>query len=299
MVCNGRSVVIALTGAMRMLVLPRAVTAAVTAGGSAGLSTGGSQCIGNAGTSQTGGRTSCVEGRTNGQRSGSGRGRRSAGGSVGRSAAAGPASQPRSQNRSDSRDQRASERSGAQRSGPRAAGARGQKGGPSSCGGKAAGDSNARKLGPRRPNFQTQTTSSVDEAPRPRPHHWLTLAYEEVSDEFRKELADFVGESLEGLGVDFPWQDFESVVQALIDRVASKCESCMGSSSTARNRSVNPNQGWRWRKQKRRRENSSQDTTPDSQGGPESPVGPKRPSENSGHRRGNNSARPRRCQAAG
>ena len=126
----------------------------------------------------------------------------------------------------------------------------------------------------------------------------MTLAYEEVSDKFRKELADFVGESLEGLGVDFPWQDFESVVQALIDRVASKCESCMDSSSTARNRSVNPNQGWRWRKQKRRRENSSQDTAPDSQGGPESPVGPERPSENSGHRRGNNGARARRRQAA-
>ena len=140
------------------------------------------------------------------------------------------------------------------------AGARGQKGGPSSCGGKVAGDSNARKPGPRaqgRPNFPTQTTSSVDEAPRPRPRHWLTLAYEEVSDEFRKELANFVGKSLEGLGVDFPWQDFESVVQALIDRVASKCESCMDSSSTACNRSVNPNQGWRWRKQKRRRENVS------------------------------------------
>ena len=87
-------------------------------------------------------------------------------------------------------------------------------------------------------------------------------------------------------------------MQALIDQVASKCESCMDSASTARNRSVNPNQGWRWRKQNRRRENSSQDTTPDSQGGPESPVGPERPSENSGHWRGNNGARARRRQAA-
>ena len=91
---------------------------------------------------------------------------------------------------------------------------------------------------------------------------------------------------------------FESAVQALIDQVASKCESCMDSSSTTRNRSVNPNQGWRWRKQKRRRENPSQNTVPDSEGGPESPVVPKRPSENSGHWHGNNDARTRRRQAA-
>ena len=99
-----------------------------TTEGAAGLSTDGSQRIENAGTTQTGGRSSCVEGRTNRQRPGSGRGCRSTGDSVnGRSAAAGPASQPRSQNRSDSRGQRASERSGAQRSGSRATGARGQK----------------------------------------------------------------------------------------------------------------------------------------------------------------------------
>ena len=161
----------------------------------------------NAGTIQTGGRTSCVEGRTNSQRPGSGHGRRSAGDCVGRPAVAGPVSQPQSQNRSDSRDQRALERSGTQQSGPQAVGAHGQKGGPSSRGGKAAGDSKARKPGPwaqGRPNFPTQTTSSVDDAPWPRP----------------------------------------------------------------------------------------------GQGGPESPVGPERPSENSGHRRGNNGARARRRQVA-
>ena len=87
-------------------------------------------------------------------------------------------------------------------------------------------------------------------------------------------------------------------MQALIDQVASKCESCMDLSSTTRNRSVNPNQGWRWRKQKQRRENPSQDTVPDSEGGPESPVVPKRPSENSGHWHGNKDARARRRQAA-
>ena len=156
-----------------------------------------------------------------------------------------------------------------------------------------------------------QATSTGVEAPRPRPQrHWLTLAYEEASDEVRKELFDFVTESLDGLEENFEWSEFENVVQALTEKIASICESNMDSESTS-NRSVNPNQGWRWRQQQRRRENSSQETVSGSQSGPpESAAGPTRPSENSsqrdgshgdqraGRRGGNHGGRARRRKAA-
>ena len=138
----------------------------------------------------------------------------------------------------------------------------------------------------------------------------LTLAYEEASDEVRKELFDFVTESLDGLDENFEWSEFENVVQALTEKIASICESNMDSESTS-NRSVNPNQGWRWRQQQRRSENSSQETVSGSQSGPpESAAGPTRPSENSsqrdgshgdqraGRRGGNHGGRARRRKAA-
>ena len=164
---------------------------------------------------------------------------------------------------------------------------------------RAEGDAGARRQ-PGHSDSSDRATLSAAEAPRPRPQsHWLTLAYEEVTEEDKKELSDFVRESLDGLSENFEWCKFEEVVQALIEKVTSKCESCMA--AQAESRSVNPNQGWRWR-QRQRRENSSQENS-GSQSGTEPPAGPRRAPENSGqpggnHGGGNHGARARRRQRA-
>ena len=88
---------------------------------------------------------------------------------------------------------------------------------------------------------------------QPRPRHWLTLAYEEVTDDIRKELYDFVRQSLEALGGNrIDWAQFEGMVGSLVDRVAAMCESNMDAQTTSR--SVDPNQGWRWRQRRQRAE---------------------------------------------
>ena len=122
----------------------------------------------------------------------------------------------------------------------------------------------------------------------------MTLAYEEVTEEDKKELSDFVRKSLDGLSENFEWCKFEEVVQALIEKITSKCESCMA--AQAESRLVNSNQGWRWR-QRQRRENSAQENS-GSQSGTEPPVGPRRAPENSGQPGGNHGARTRRRQKA-
>ena len=88
---------------------------------------------------------------------------------------------------------------------------------------------------------------------QPRPRHWLTLAYEEVTDDIRKELYDFVRQSLEALGGNrIDWAQFEGMVGSLVDRVAAMCESNMDAQTTSR--SVDPNQGWRWQQRRQRAE---------------------------------------------
>ena len=224
-------------------------------------------------------------------------------------------SRPKSRNRSQngsSQGRRAAGDSNARRPGSGAAGARESTGRPGSQGRRTAGDTNvprpdrgvagdsvtSRSSGTNS-GSRNQSTPSGNEPPRPpSQRRWLNLTQEEVSDDDRKELFDFVTESLDGLQENFEWEEFEKVVQELIGKVATKCESHMDQQSTSR--SVNPNQGWRWR-QSRSSENPSQGRS-GSQSNPESSAGTCRPSENSGHRGGNHGrnhgARARRRKAA-
>ena len=141
-------------------------------------------------------------------------------------------------------------------------------------------------------------TSSETNTPRPSARRWLTLAYEEVTEEYRKELNDFVDSALKDLeGASFEWEKFEQMVQALVDKVASKCEFHMDDATTSR--PVKPNQGWRWRKKKRHGQNSTQTSVSSSQS-QGSPAGQQNPvSENPVQNgRGNHNARARRRQVA-
>ena len=172
---------------------------------------------------------------------------------------------------------RRTERPGSQRRGaPR-------RGAPSSQGSGSA------------PTERSQASSSGAEAPRPPSRQWLTLAYEEISEEDRKGFADFVGDSLEKLEENFEWEEFEKVVQALIDKVSATCEKHMAERTTSR--TVNPNQGWRWRQRRRGGQSSSQDSSgsPNSQ---EAPAGTRPPPEIPASSGRGHAARARRRQAA-
>ena len=47
----------------------------------------------------------------------------------------------------------------------------------------------------------------------------------------------------EGLGEHFEWDAFEAVVQALVDKVVTKCEYHMDKQTASRPVNPNPNQG--------------------------------------------------------
>ena len=75
-----------------------------------------------------------------------------------------------------------------------------------------------RRQAPRPTPSQANPAASVASSSRPaatsdsqpRPRHWLTLAYEEVTDDMRRELDDFVRQSLEALGGSrIDWAQFE------------------------------------------------------------------------------------------
>ena len=68
----------------------------------------------------------------------------------------------------------------------------------------------------------SQAGSSGAEVSRPPSRQWLTVAYKEVSDDDRKEFAEFLRDSLERLEENF---EFERVVQALVDKWQSSARS--------------------------------------------------------------------------
>ena len=247
-------------------------------------------------------------GNHNIQQSGKNRGKGPRGNPGGPSAKVKAQSQSRTQDRYEPRDRRAADDSNAPRSGPRAAAAQGSKGGPAPrglSGGNTATKPNnpgqRKPSGNQRPRGEkdgpNQATTPPDKTDASGERRWLSANHDEVSDEDRKELFDFVTESLEGLGEDFEWETFEGVVQALVDRVSKKCEGLMDNRSTARDRPVNPNQGWWWRQNRGSTEHSSQEAVSDPQRGSESAAGSGGASKNP-RPRGSHGARARRRKAA-
>ena len=86
------------------------------------------------------------------------------------------------------------------------------------------------------------------------------------------------------------------MVQELVDKVASKCDSHMNDTTTSR--TVKPSQGWRWRK-KRQGKSSTQTSVSSSQSQWSLVSGQSPDSENPEHRdRGNHNARARHCCVA-
>ena len=144
---------------------------------------------------------------------------------------------------------------------------------------------------------QSSGTSPDVETSRPPARHWLTLAHEEVSDEFRKELNDFVDSSLKELESAFEWSKFEQVVQELVDKVVSKCEVHMDNQTTSR--PVRPTQGFRWRQRGRQGQSTTQTEESASQGQGSPAEQEQSRAENSVRSGGgNHNARARRRKAA-
>ena len=131
-----------------------------------------------------------------------------------------------------------------------------------------------------------------------RPRHWLTLAYEEVSDSTRKELDDYVRQSLQALGENTDWARFEDLVGTLVGRVATMCEENMDAQPNSR--PVNPSQSWRWRQQQQRRRQPKArgDRRPETSGGSGTAAERERQRQGERHPSGHHGSRHRRRNAA-
>ena len=58
------------------------------------------------------------------------------------------------------------------------------------------------------------------------------MKFDEVTDEERKALVDFVRSELEAIEGKFEWEKFEDMVQALVNRVADICKHHMDAAVT-------------------------------------------------------------------